>query len=117
MNIFFRQSIIIIALFVTELMFAQEQNYDNTGLTKEEIIYLKENPKIKSLIDDYLQGKTELSKEDSIFIKDAVSLLTESKYKIPTYTEDNYPGKEDGLPFEWWKEPEKYISFEDIEED
>lgn len=92
---------------------AQEKIYEEIGITEQEIDYLNQNQEVKILIDEFL--KEESTEENKIFIKDLIGFLIETNYVSPNYTEENYPGKEDGLPFEWWKEPEKYTSLFEIE--
>ena len=37
------------------------------------------------------------------FALELVELLTELDYVTPNYTSSNYPGMNDGMPFNWWK--------------
>ena len=103
MKLYLTYTIVMLTLFFAAFTFAQEDNYQAIGLTENEIIYLNENQDIKVLVDNYLKEKGELTEENKSFIKSLVSLVTVYNYKLPVYTEDDYPGKEDGLPFEWWK--------------
>lgn len=107
-------SYILVLLFFSLIEInAQENNYKEIGLSENEILYLNENLDVKERIDEYIKQSNPLTDENKKFAKDLVALLCKMDYKIPVYTQEEYPGKEDGLPFEWWKEPEKHISFGD----
>lgn len=112
MKRFLRYLFLLLFFFETKEANAQI-NYQEIGLTDKETIYLNENQEIKVLIDNYLKDKGKLTEDDQSFVKSLVSLTITHNFKLPIYTEEDYPGKKDGLPYEWWKEPEKYISFED----
>lgn len=92
---------------------AQENNYKEIGLSENEILYLNENLEVKENLDKYIEQSNPLTDENKKFAKDLVALLCEMDYKMPVYTDEDFPGIEDGLPFEWWKTPEKHISFGD----
>lgn len=105
---------IILTFFLIGIqIFSQEQNYKEIGLTENEILYLNENLEVKENLDKYLEQSNPLTDENKKFAKDLVALLCEMDYKMPVYTDEDFPGIEDGLPFEWWKTPEKHISFGD----
>ena len=105
---------IILTFFLIGIqIFSQEQNYNEIGLTENEILYLNENLEVKENLDKYLEQSNPLTDENKKFAKDLVALLCEMDYKMPVYTDEDFPGIEDGLPFEWWKTPEKHISFGD----
>lgn len=41
---------------------------------------------------------------DSNTLNEVKNYLTQNGYLLPSFTVNNYPGKEDGMPFEWWKD-------------
>lgn len=41
---------------------------------------------------------------DSDILNEVKNYITETGYALPTYTVNNFPGKDDGMPFEWWKD-------------
>ncbi|NLN34247.1 MAG: hypothetical protein GX159_11730 [Flavobacteriaceae bacterium] len=103
MKLYLTYTIVMLTLFFAAFTFAQEDNYQEIGLTEEEILYLNENLDVKKGIDEYLEQSNPLTNENKKFVKDLVALLCEMDYKMPVYTKDDYPGKEEGWPFEWWK--------------
>lgn len=40
---------------------------------------------------------------DNDILIEVRNYITETGYILPIFTLDNFPGKNDGLPFEWWK--------------
>lgn len=43
------------------------------------------------------------------FNKDLLKMILENNYKIPSYTISDYPGKNNGMPFNWWND-ETYLN-------
>ena len=44
------------------------------------------------------------SNVDVNILNDVKNYITENNYTIPVYNSISYPGKQDGMPFEWWKD-------------
>ena len=42
------------------------------------------------------------------FNKDLLKMIVDNNYKIPQYTTSDYPGKNNGMPFNWWND-ENYL--------
>lgn len=111
----FKKILNILFILISFLGISQEKNetikenieYINKliSLEKEEIICLfKLEEETKKLIDFLKkEGATE---ENKNFIKEIIKIFVKLNYEYPKHTKDNYPGKNDGYPFEWWKDDE-----------
>ena len=111
-----KKTILFTSLLSVFLTFSQE----NTETIESQINFIKQNISLnekeairlyslkeetKVLFD--LLKKIELTDENKKFVKDIiVSFMSESFVSASTYTKDDYPGKNDGWPFEWWKDKE-----------
>lgn len=65
------------------------------------------NQELWQEIIGFLNGNIEdgeLSQETSIFFDDLMNILINSDFIEPDFTASDYPGKDQGLPFEWWKD-------------
>jgi hypothetical protein len=80
----------------------------NISLNEKEVIRLYSLKAETKVLFDLLK-KIELTDENKKFVKNLIaSFMSEGFVSASTYTKDDYPGKNDGMPFEWWKD-EKYI--------
>ena len=78
----------------------------NISLNEKEVIRLYSLKEETKVLFDLLK-KEDLTDEIKKFVKDLIeSFMSESFVSASTYTKDNYPGKNDGMPFEWWKDKE-----------
>jgi len=46
----------------------------------------------------------QVTAEAQAFFDDLANILINTNSSQPIHTETDYPGKEDGLPFEWWED-------------
>lgn len=76
-------------------------DFINLDLNIREQQYLRLNPDINSLAKEYLIRES-FSAENKIFVKQLIDYLIANPR--PVYNISNYPGKADGMPFEWWKD-------------
>ena len=80
----------------------------NISLNDNEVIRLSSLKEETKVIFDLLK-KIELTDKNKKIVKDIIeSFMSESYISPSAYTKDNYPGKNDGMPFQWWKD-ENYI--------
>ena len=77
----------------------------NLNLEDKDKTRLMELPRETKLIYDFLL-KEGTSKEMIETMKLTVKTVTAPNYTSPKFTKDNYPGKEDGYPYDWWNNKE-----------
>lgn len=94
------------------------------SLTQEQIDWLNAHESILQQVTDYLEeyGQPQngyyANGEAVQFVLDLVELLEEINYVTPSYNSSNYPGKNDGMPFNWWNNSSylNSISFDPYDE-
>ena len=111
-----KKLILFTSLLFSFLTFSQE----NTETIESQINFIKQNIPLNDkevarlyLLKDETKVVFDLLKKEGLtdkiktFVKDIiVSFMSENFVSASTYTKDNYPGKNDGMPFEWWKDKE-----------
>src|SRR5690606_22617506 len=60
-----------------------------------------QNPSVSNKIWNYVQSVNN-SYESKQFAKKLIHLLIDTNYKTPAFNSSNYPGKENGMTFNWW---------------
>lgn len=85
-------------------------DYFIMDLNNAQLAWLTTNTAIMSQVYNYLQlhGQPNpngwYDNDEAVqFALELVELLTELDYVAPNYNSSNYPGKEEGMPFNWWK--------------
>jgi len=63
--------------------------------------WLNQNPSVSNKIWNYVQSVNN-SYESKQFAKKLIHLLIDTNYKTPAFNSSNYPGKENGMTFNWW---------------
>ena len=64
-------------------------------------LLLSDNPHIEGIIFDLL-AENSWNDDDLMWVNELLNLLLETG--IETFNEFNYPGLDEGLPYEWWKD-------------
>lgn len=106
---------LIVTLLITSNLFSQEKARNegleflkrNLALTNKQIKYL-ETHKAETNINYRMLKEIGTDEKNKKFVVENIEYMTNTNYSIPSYTKENYPGKEDGYPFEWWKD-ERWI--------
>lgn len=63
--------------------------------------WLNQNGAISNQIWNYVQSNN--SSEAKQFAKKLINLLISVNYRATVYNNNNYPGKDNGMPFNWWR--------------
>ncbi|MES2812732.1 MAG: hypothetical protein V4670_09710 [Bacteroidota bacterium] len=112
MRIKYLTSVFLLILF-------SSSSFSQTKSENHELNYLEKNLSLSNIEKEFLLKNdfetknlykfstlNGLNEENNNFIKQIIQALIITKKE--NYTRENYPGKEDGYPFEWWKD-EKWI--------
>lgn len=101
----------LIGILFTTLVYSQSSSLsnelkyleNNLLITKTEKDFLYDNEfETKKIYNFLIQNG--INEENKYFAKQLIIGLLISKKK--NYTSENYPGKVEGYPFEWWKNDE-----------
>jgi|GEM_PF-2605010 len=75
-------------------------NSNNLQFHNWAISFLNENPEAWEQFENWFLNPN----VDNDILNELKAFLSENNYTVPIFDNSNYPGKNDGMPFEWWKD-------------
>jgi hypothetical protein len=101
----------VLIFFISSTIFSQEINKKDqisyiikeVNLTEKEIVTLNlAEAYVVNALYNYVK-ENEKNEENKKFIKEVIENIRIQPTDTSKFTKENYPGKELGYPFEWWK--------------